>query len=238
MNEATLETILKDFMRDLTSVLEAIKKEKEIATEEAAPAVSSVDLKKFFDGVRKPLFNGRLTGPQVSGMEAKIKVFLEEGFPLSWAAYAMATSYHETARRMQPVKEGLSLSDSWRKRNLRYYPWYGRGDVQLTWEDNYKKADKELGLGGALTSNLDLALDPEISAEIMSRGMKEGWFSGDKKGRHTLVRHLPKPEGTKTQFTNARRIINLMDKASLIAGYAVVFQEALKAANYPVGSTE
>lgn len=226
MNEEKLREILEEFVQKLLPLLEAVP------TEQPEIEDSSFDAAEFFSSVRKPLFSGRLTAKQVSGMEAKIKVFQEAKFPLSWAAYALATSYHETARRMQPVREGLNASDAWRKRNLRYYPWYGRGDVQLTWEANYKRADKELELGGKLVKNLDLALDPDISAKIMSRGMREGWFSGDKKGRHTLQRHLPKSEGTRAQFKQARRIINLMDKADMIAGYAVQFQDALKKAGY------
>lgn len=224
MDEAKLRQIIEEFVQELLPLLQELPKQE--------PEKPSVELKTFFNEVRKPLFGGRLTALQVSGMEAKIKEFKQAEFPLSWAAYALATSYHETAKRMQPVREGLSASDAWRKKNLRYYPWYGRGDVQLTWEENYKRADKELGLGGALVKNLDLALDPEISAEIMARGMQEGWFSGDKNGRHTLARHLPSPEGTRAQFKQARRIINLMDKADLIAGYAVQFQDALKKAGY------
>lgn len=223
MEEAKLREILEQFVKDLTALLSTIKEDVPVST----PAI---DLKTFFNEVR-PLF-GRLAAKQVSGMEAKLKAFKEAGLPLSHAAYAMATSYHETAKRMQPVKEGLTLSDTWRKKNLRYYPWYGRGDVQLTWEENYIKADKKLGLGGALISNLDLALDPDISAEIMVQGMVEGWFSGDKKGRHTMARHMPNPEASFAQFKNARRIINIMDKAELIAGYAIKFQSALRKAGY------
>ena len=29
-------------------------------------------------------------------------------------------------------------------------PWYGRGDVQLTWEDNYAKADAALAKAGLI----------------------------------------------------------------------------------------
>lgn len=225
------ETVLQHFTIGLIKILEEVKEEKQKV--EPSPTLPvGPDFKPFFASVRKSLFGGRLTTKQVQGMEAKIKVFIEEGFSTSHAAYALATSYHETAKRMQPVREGLSASDAWRKRNLRYFPWYGRGDVQLTWEDNYAKADKKLGLGGALVKNLDLALDPVISAEIMAKGMKEGWFSGDKKGRHTLDRHLPKEIGSRAQFKQARRIINLMDKADLIAGQAILFQEALIAMGY------
>jgi putative chitinase len=66
----------------------------------------------------------------------------------------------------------------------------------------------------------------------MTKGMIEGWFSGDKRGRHTMVRHMPNAEGSFSQFKNSRRIINIMDKAELIAGYAINFQSALKKAGY------
>lgn len=228
----TLASILVELMEVLNQIKSASKSGKSKPKKDPKK-VEGIDLATFFNEVRHDPFNGRLSASQVAGMEAKLKVFKEHGLPISWAAYAMATSFHETAQRMQPVREGLSASDSWRRRNLRYYPWYGRGDVQLTWEDNYKKADRELGLNGALVENLDLALDPDISAKIMTRGMLEGWFSGDKNGRHTLARHLPSEgEASRGQFKQARRIVNLMDKADMIAGYAVRFQSALKKAGY------
>lgn len=221
-----LEKLLQDFLADFKEILSEVKS--------AAPVAETPkrDRKPFYDSIRKTLFSGKLTKTQVEGMDAKLSAMEEAAFPVSWMAYALATSYHETATRMVPVREGLSASEAWRKKNLRYYPWYGRGDVQLTWESNYKKADEELNLGGRLVKNLDLALDNDISAKVLVRGMAEGWFSGDRKGRHTLERHLPNKEGTFEQFKQARRIINLMDKADLIANHAMKFQTALKEAGY------
>lgn len=233
-DEAKLREIIEDFVKEVLALLQEanIKPETIEPLNEIVVTAPKDDFKPFFDTVRKPLFR-RLSAAQVSGHEDIITAMKKHKVPLSWAAYILATAYHETAQRMQPVREGLNASDAWRKRNLRYYPWYGRGHVQLTWEENYRKADKKLGLGGELVKNKDLALDPDLSAEIMVIGMLEGWFTGDKKGRHTLVRHLPnKNAATRTQFRNARRIINLMDKADLIAGHALVYQEALKKIGY------
>jgi hypothetical protein len=96
---------------------------------------------------------------------------------------------------------------------------YGRGDVQLTWDYNYERADAELGLGGALTSNYDRALETEISAQIMVLGMTEGWFT-----RKRFASYLPaKGPATTVQFTSARRIINGIDRADKVAGYAMSF---------------
>lgn len=61
------------------------------------------------------------------------------------------------------------MTEEWRAANLRYYPYYGRGDIQLTWFDNYKSAEVELNMPG-LTANPDLALEPERAARIFA------WF--------------------------------------------------------------
>jgi predicted chitinase len=95
---------------------------------------------------------------------------------------------------------------------------YGRGYVQLTWDENYEKADKELRLNGALIADYDKAMEPSIAAAIMVRGMQEGWFTGKK-----LSNYLP------GDYINARRVINGVDKSAMIAGYARAFEKALTA---------
>lgn len=189
----------------------------------------------FFDSVRnsKVLGGTGLRPDQVSGLETVLDVAKAAEWPLAFTAYALATAGHETAFTMQPVKEAYWLSERWRRNNLRYSPYYGRGYVQLTWKENYEKADRELGLGGTLNSNLDRALEPEIAAKIMVKGMQEGWFAGDPSGRHTLARHLGEGNtGTVAQFTSARRIINGTDKAAEIADKAIKFQAALQAGGW------
>lgn len=225
----SVETQLLEILAELQEILLQLKNE---TPEKGTFDSEEIDWKKFFDEVRGNLFRGSLTQGQVDGMSSKVKAFIEAGFPLSWAAYALATSYHETAQRMLPVREGLSATEGWRRRNLRYYPYYGRGDVQLTWLANYQKVDKNLNLGGALLENLDLALDKDLSAKIMINGMKDGWFTGKK-----MIDYLPDALATREQFRQARRIINLMDKASVIADYAIKFQHALKEAGYGLGNS-
>lgn len=219
MDETQLSA-LEELLVELKKILEELRAQKK----ETEP---KLDLPKFFSSIRSSLFGGRLSAAQVEGTEAKVRAFLEASLPLSHAAYDLATSYHETAKRMQPVREGLNARDTWRRKHLRYYPYYGRGDVQLTWLANYQRADRELDLGGRLLADLDLALDKDISAKILVRGMSEGWFTGKK-----LSDYLPNEVGTRAQFKQARRIVNLMDKADLIAGYALSFQTALKEAGY------
>lgn len=165
-----------------------------------------------------------LSPSQHQGIEATLAVAAGK-LPLSWCAYCLATEYHETAKTMQGVREGLNVSDAWRKKHLRYYPWYGRGKVQLTWESNYIFATKrlrELGYDVDLVSNPDQALDLHISALILVYGMIEGWFT--KKSLRDYIPAAPQ----KKHYVNARRIINGTDKADLIAGYAIEFEKGLR----------
>lgn len=181
-------------------------------------------LDKFFAEVRKDY--GKLKPLQVDGFTAILEAC--KGSPIADASYALATAYHETAATMQPVREAFYLSEAWRKKNLRYYPEYGRGYVQLTWDYNYLKADTEaaaVGLikKGDLIKNLDLAMRPDMAAFIMRKGMDEGWFT-KKKFADYLPRSGP---ATFTQFKKARRIINGTDKDELVANYAGNFQDGL-----------
>jgi putative chitinase len=184
----------------------------------------------FYDHIRGDegeLFP-RMTELQLQGIEETLACAAGK-LPLGWCAYVLATEYHETAKRMQAVREGLDVSDAWRRKNLRYYPWYGRGEIQLTWEPNYLKASKrlnELGYDCDLIKHPDQTLDPEISTAIMIYGMLEGWFTGKK-----LRDYLP-ADPEKKHYVNARRIVNGTDRAELIAGYALVFEEALRLGNW------
>jgi putative chitinase len=143
--------------------------------------------KTYFDGVRLSLFAGNLSQQQVDGQNSILDVW--EGIPvkfpdakldLRWLAYMLATAFHETAQAMQPVEEfgkgaGMSYGAPDPETGQAYY---GRGYVQLTWRDNYHKATVELGLKGDddLEWNADKALDSIVAAEVMYKGMYEGWF--------------------------------------------------------------
>lgn len=193
----------------------------------------------FFNRLRRDLFPGSMTVPQVEGINFKLDAMANAAWPVSWVAYGLVTSYHETGSRMQPVREGFATTDAQARRICASRAYgkpgrnggqvaYGRGDVQLTWDDNYERADRELNLGGALVANYDKALQADISARIMVEGMTEGWFAKDStKNPYTLGRMLPDPVASLSQFIPSRRIINGMDKAELIAGYAVKAQQAV-----------
>lgn len=139
-------------------------------------------------------------------------------------AYILATAKWETAHTMKPVREAYWLSEDWRRRNLRYYPWYGRGFVQLTWEGNYIEAGIKLGLD--LTTNPDVVMEPEISARILVRGSMEGWFTGKSIPDYITL--------NRSDFKGARRVINGTDKAEEIAALARDYDAALMAEGYGV----
>jgi putative chitinase len=183
----------------------------------------------FYAALRAPggLFRGKLEQSQVDGTAAVLKSMA--GWPLSFAAYGLATPYHETNATMEPVREAYWLSEDWRRAHLRYFPWYGRGLVQLTWEAGYRKADAKLGLGGTLIANPDRAMELPIAAAILRHGMEEGWFSPG----HSMAAHLPAVgPADEAHFESARHIINGSDKKALIAAYALKFQAALQAGGW------
>ena len=94
--------------------------------------------------------------------------------------------------------------------------------MQLTWYENYERMGRLLGI--PLLENPELALQPEISARIMIEGMTRG-ISG--KGDFTGVSLENYFSGSKNDPINARRIINGLDRAELIAGYYEGFLRAL-----------
>ena len=190
----------------------------------AAPARRLANPAAFFAAIR-PTFGGTMSPTQVAGCETKLTIFGTAGAPLAFIAYALATSFWETAHTMQPVREiGLGKGKPYGVPGKHGgQVAYGRGDVQLTWDANYERADRELGLNGALVANYDLALVPAVSAQVMLYGMKEGWFTGKR-----LIDYLPTAgRATLAQFVAARRIINGQDRAQSIAAIALNFQDAL-----------
>ena len=148
----------------------------------------------------------------------------KRGLLRNQAAYVLATAYWETNRTMRPVVEAYWLSENWRKQNLRYYPWYGRGYVQLTWKGNYSDAGAKIGVNLLIDPNK--ALRPEVATPILVQGMIEGWFTGKK-----LADYIA--DG-RSDYINARRIVNGMDKASAIATIARSYEAALLGAGYGV----
>lgn len=181
-----------------------------------------INRKIFFAGVRQGPFPGKLAAGQVGG----INIILDEWerrslTDLRWLADMLGTVKWETDHTMQPIAEAGSQKYL---RAKKYWPWIGRGFVQLTWEKNYRKfRDRVLKLFGVdLMANPDAAMRPDVAAFIMFEGMINGEFTGKK-----LADYF---NAAKTDWIGARRIINGTDRAAEIASISKQFYADLTAA--------
>lgn len=191
--------------------------------------LSPLPLAAFFAGYRREF--GKLSDAQVEPLVQLLQFVVDDPLTsdIRHAAYILANTKHETADTFLPIEEAGHLAgriadlDAWRRRNLRYYPWHGRGYTQLTWETNYLKFEQLLSI--PLTADPSLAMVPEHSYKIMSVGMHRGLFRGKK-----LTDYI---NSSSTDYVNARAIINGFVKgkanAIKIAKYAVGFERALGA---------
>jgi predicted chitinase len=98
----------------------------------------------------------------------------------------------------------------------------GRGYVQLTWRNNYVRAGQALGRD--LVTHPDDAMLPDVAADVMTRGMAEGWFTGRKLSDFITA--------ARCDFKGARAVINGTDKAAIIANVADKFLDCLTAGGW------
>lgn len=218
------------------------------------------DRAKFYDGMRR--FEDGLDQQQVDGINYILDSMEKDPFlaRIEWAAYMFATVKPETGHTYRPIHEfgskryfirrygsqtkvGQRLGNDTPEEGAIYA---GRGDVQLTGEVNYEKAEAALrkqypgivadfeartGRKFDLTvgdqpgdeRDPDNAQDPAIAYAIMSYGMRTGMFTGRNLSHYT----------TASGFDpyNARDIINgdKLKHGMLIAGYYKHFLAILKA---------
>ncbi|MCC3344498.1 glycoside hydrolase family 19 protein [Psychrobacter sanguinis] len=186
---------------------------------------------------------GRLRQSQVNGFDSVLSAcnaYGGDAINPVYVAYMLATCWHETAATMQPISEygkgSTRRYGKWYKnsKGALYgfangegktylksdypYLYYGRGDVQLTWLDNYLKMGKIIGVD--LANNPDLANKQEYASKIMIKGMLMGVFTG--LSLSDCIHY-----GLELEFKKARKIINGTDKDTLIAGYAIQFLDCL-----------
>lgn len=190
----------------------------------------------FYNEIRPILFGGRITQSQVDGINFKLNAWDQSGLTdIRWLSYMLATSYHETDKKMQPVEEYGKGRGKPYGQKIKYsrkpytYPdklYYGRGDVQLTWYENYELMGKLLGV--PLLEQPELALVPEISAKIMIEGMTKGKSN---RGDFTGVSLENYFNAKKDDPFNARKIINNLDKAELIKEYHNKFLTSIRKAS-------
>ena len=190
----------------------------------------------YFDFEKARSLFKRYTQEQVDSIAAIMDAINEYGsISHKQAAYILATAYHETAHTMLPVREGMTKTDDearrilgrWRDTKPKswavhkylkavgdYGHWYyGRGYVQITWMDNYKRFAKLLGID--LYQYPDLALKPDTAAKILVIGMMQGLFSSKKLSDYVNEKTC--------DYLRARKVVNGTDQAARIAQYAKTF---------------
>ena len=174
-----------------------------------------IDLVAFNHNLQKH-FQKQYNIDQMEGISLIITKFFEAGFTSrEWLAYILATSWHETAFTMRPV---IEYGSEKYLREKPYWPYYGRGFVQITHKENYEKY--------GIADNPDMALDPELACYILIHGMTEGIFTG-RKLKHYFNQGVSDP-------FNARKIINGLDRAARIVEYHNNFMKVLELSSFEV----
>jgi predicted chitinase len=209
----------------------------------------AINRNKFFDNFpKKSLDNKALNDSRKEGFNAIFDAWDKRGAGLDVGglAYAFATAWHETGAMMQPVREGFAKTDAGavaavtafcKRQGIKNYAerqpngksYYGRGYVQLTFADNYKKMGKTLGFGDDLFNDPDKVLDPEIGADILVAGMIGGLF---RPAKGKLSKYF---SPATHDWVEARELINGDKKKNgqMIANYAKGFFAALTLASTP-----
>jgi hypothetical protein len=180
----------------------------------------SIDKEKF-TGLYQAKY-GSLSDKAMADMQILLAMMVadEKLTDIRHAAYMLATVMHECNRTWAPIEEiGKGKGKPYGKTDpITGKKHYGRGYVQLTWPDNYKRLGKAIGVN--LYREPEKALQYDVAYQIMSYGMRHGAFTGV-----MLKRYI---HDDVCDYFNSRRIINITDHADVIAGYARSFESWLK----------
>lgn len=197
-----------------------------------------MDKTTFYNSLRSAF--GPLSEPQVTGIEALLKAGSQ--LQIHHLANVLANVRRETGGYMSPIKETVMpdhkdknpsdaevirrLDKAFAAGQLKWVKtpyWrggaFGRGQIQLTHDDGYKR----FGI-----TKYDDALKLDVSARVAVEGMRDGKFTGKKLSDYnfpTALNAAPKQ--------NPRRIVNGQDGSDAeVAASHMAFYTALLAAGY------
>lgn len=192
-----------------------------------------MDRTVFFDSVRRAL--GSLNQKQVEGLNRILDYAERRSTYIKFLASILAQCKVET-RDFQPVRETFAETDAqaisrletaWATGKLPWVKtpywrpdadgeaWFGRGLIQVTHKANYLK----FGI-----KNPDDALQWDVALLVMFDGMEKGMFTGVKLGDYLSL--------TKSDYLNARRVVNSLDRAAEVEHLSLTFERALQASGY------
>ena len=182
--------------------------------------------KAFYDTARLTLFGGKISRVQFDRLSTLLSTIAS--YPqvtVPHAAYMLATAHWETDRfnAMEEYASGEAYegrSDLGNTESGDGKRFKGRGFPHLTGRKNYQWAS--LVSGRDLISDPGAAADPSLSAVLLVTGMMEGVFTGIGLGRFINEKG--------TDYVNARKVHNGLDRAETIADLAERYEVALIAA--------
>ncbi len=207
----------------------------------------------FFTHIRATLGRGSLSSAQVDGLSRLLDAFAtrRDLFDPRHQAYVLATAWHETGARLQPVTENLNYSargllatfpNRFSAEEAKAYARQPEKIANRVYAGRMGNGDEAGGDGWrfrgrglvqitgrrnyrcfGIEGAPDKALEPAIAIRILINGMVSGAFSGARLSDY----FRPGRE----DWVKARAIVNGRDKAELVAGYGLVFCEGLLGAS-------
>lgn len=224
-----------------------------------------MDRPRFYEALRSRtsgVFGTSLSQSQVAGMEVILDAGQNAGLPLKHLAYVLATAYHETGGKMQPVNENLNYSSAARIREVwpKRFPTiasaqpYVRNPQKLAnrvYADRMGNGPEASGDGWryrgralpqltgeenyAKASKLvgvDLVNDPDGANDPDISA--HILVEGMRAGMFTGKKLADFIGGDRADYVGARAIINadVAANGKSIAGYATAFENALRSAGY------
>lgn len=207
----------------------------------------------FYLKIQK-LFGSPINPSQRQGIDAILAEWDKRGLmDMRWLAYILATAFHETGKKMQPIEENLKYSaDGLRKVFKKYFkenefelfafkPEKIANRVYANRIGNGNEASgdgwKYRGRGLPQTTGkanyqwakeltgVDVITNPDLMKELPIS--VQTMFEGMLNGKYCGVRLSTFFNDKITDWKNARRIINRNDKDDIIGSYAKTFFDAL-----------